>query len=53
VTDELTVVVEDERLLMRRGDSTVVVLAHKVRRLVHALVEGAARLVNGHMESAE
>jgi hypothetical protein len=42
VTDDLAVVVEDGRLLVRRGDSTVEVLPREVRRLVDALVEGAA-----------
>ena len=47
VTDDLAVVVEDGRLLVRRGDSAVVVLPHEVRRLVEALVEGVAGLVEG------
>ena len=47
VTDDLAVVVEEGRLLVRRGDSTVEVLPHEVRRLVDALVEGAGRLVDG------
>jgi hypothetical protein len=34
VTDDLVVVVEDEQFLVRRGDATVVVLPHEVRRLV-------------------
>jgi hypothetical protein len=40
VSNDLAVVVEDGRLLVRRGDSTVVVLPHEVRRLVDALVVG-------------
>ncbi len=47
VTDDLVVVVEDGRLLVRRGDSVVEVLRHQVRRLVGAPVEGAGRLVDG------
>jgi hypothetical protein len=47
VTDNLVVVVEDGRLVVRRGDSTVVVLPHEVRHLVDALEEGAVRLVDG------
>jgi hypothetical protein len=46
VTDDLAVVVEDGRLLVRRGDSTVEVLPHEVQRLVDAPVEGAVGLVD-------
>ena len=46
VTEDLVLVVEDGRLLVRRGDDRVVVLPHEVRRLVDALVEGALRLVD-------
>ena len=46
VTDDLAVVVEDGRLVVRRGDSTVEVHPHEVRRLVDALVEGAGKLVD-------
>ena len=46
VAEDLAVVVEDGRLLVRCGDSTVVVLAHEVRRLVDALVEGSVGLVD-------
>jgi hypothetical protein len=47
VADDLVVVVEEGRLLVRRGASTVAVLPHEVRHLVDALVEGATRLVDG------
>jgi hypothetical protein len=40
VTDDLVVVVEDGRLLVRRGESVVEVLPCEVRRLVDALVVG-------------
>jgi hypothetical protein len=43
VTGDLAVVVEDGRLLVRRGSATVEVLPREVRRLVNALVEAAAR----------
>ncbi len=49
VTDDLVVVVEGGRLLVRRGGATVVVLSHEVRCLVNALMEGAERLVDGQM----
>ena len=51
VADDLVVVVEEGRLVVRRGGSTVVVLPHEVRRLVDALAEGAGRLVD--MEAQE
>jgi hypothetical protein len=47
MTNELAVVVGDGQLMVRRGSATVVVLPHEVRRLVDALVEGAAGLVDG------
>jgi hypothetical protein len=47
VADDLAVVVEAGRLLVRRGHAAVEVLPHEVRRLVEALVEGAAKLVDG------
>ena len=47
VTDNLVVVVDDGRLLVRRGDSAVEILPHEVRRLVDALVEGVVGLVEG------
>ena len=37
VSEDLLVVVEDGRLLVRRGGSTVEVFPHEVRRLVDAL----------------
>jgi hypothetical protein len=45
VTDDLAIVVEDGRLLMRSGDATFEIFPREVRRLVDALVE-AARLVD-------
>ena len=42
----LSCMVEDRQLLVRRGDATVEVLPHEVRRLVDALVERAAGLVD-------
>jgi hypothetical protein len=47
VTDDLVVVVEDKRLLVRRGNLVVEVHRGEVRRLVDALVEAATRLVDG------
>jgi hypothetical protein len=47
VADDLVVVVEDGRLVVRRGDAAVEVLPREVRRLVDALVEAAAQLVDG------
>jgi hypothetical protein len=41
----LTVEVQGDRLLVRRGGSAVEVLPHEVRHLVDARVEEAARLV--------
>jgi hypothetical protein len=38
--------VEEDRLLLRRGDGVVEVLPGEVRHLVNGLVEGAARLVD-------
>ena len=49
VTDDLAVLVEEGRLLVRRSGSTVEILPHEVRHLVHALVEGAGRLVDGQI----
>jgi hypothetical protein len=43
VTDDFAVVVQDGQLLVRRGDATVAVLPHEVRRLMDALVDQQAR----------
>ena len=40
----LTVEVQEDRLLVRRGSAVVEVLPREVRHLVDALVEAAARL---------
>jgi hypothetical protein len=57
VTDDLAVVVEDARLLVRRGEYTVVVLPHEVGRLVDALAEAAGgwwtRKLRSHKESSK
>ena len=47
VTDDLAVVVEGERLLIRRGASTVAVLTREARHLVEASVERVTRVVDG------
>ena len=39
--------IEDERLLIRRGSAVVEVLPHEARHLVEAPVEGAAELADG------
>jgi hypothetical protein len=52
VTDDLAVVVEEGRLLVRRGDSSVEVMPREVRRLVDALVEAATGLVDGQIREA-
>ena len=50
VTDDLVVVVEGERLLIRRGSSTVTVFPREVRHLVEALVDRATRLADLRMQ---
>lgn len=40
VNDDLVIVVEEGRLLVRRGGFTVEVLLYEARQLVDALVEG-------------
>jgi hypothetical protein len=42
----LTIEVGKDRLLVRRGGSTIEVLPHEMRHLVDALVEAAVTLVN-------
>jgi len=46
VADDLLVVIEEDRLVVRRGDTCVAVLPGEVRYLVDALVEGAAKLMD-------
>ena len=48
MTDDLAVVVEDGRLLVRRGDATIEVFPGEVRRLVDALVEAGIMVVGGY-----
>jgi hypothetical protein len=43
VVDDL-VVIEDDRLVVRRGDASVAVMPGEVRHLVDALVEGTVKL---------
>jgi hypothetical protein len=42
----LTVKVQEDKLLVRRGSAALEVFPHKLPRLVDALVEAAARLVD-------
>jgi hypothetical protein len=47
----LAVAVEKDMLLVRQGDCVVEVLPGDVQHLVDALVEGAARFVDGRIAS--
>jgi hypothetical protein len=47
VADDLVVVIEEDRLVVRGGDVSVAVMSGEVRHSVDALVEGAAKLVGG------
>ncbi len=47
VADDLVVVIEEGRLVVRRGEASVTLLPSEVRHSVDALVEGAAKLVGG------
>ena len=46
MSDDLVVVAEDGRLVVRRGGAAVEVLPHEMRHLVDALVEAATGLVD-------
>ena len=46
LSDGLTVEVEQDRVLVRRGTAVVEVFPHEVRHLVDALVEAGARVVD-------
>ena len=45
VADDLVLVIEGDRLVVRRGGASVSLLPSEVRHLVYALVEGAAKMV--------
>jgi hypothetical protein len=45
VAEDLVVVIEEDRLVVRRGGASVEVRSSEVRHLVDALMEGTAKLV--------
>jgi hypothetical protein len=47
VADDLVVVIEEDRLVVRRGEVSVAVLPSEVRCLVNVLVEAATELAGG------